>query len=216
MGETFVPWALFVGYCAAIVAVTAWQRRRTASMQAYAVGNRDVSPLLVGLSLAANMTSVATFVINPGLMYAFGWAGVVGYGIAAPLGIFLGLAVTSTRFRRIGDRFTALTVPQWLGERYGDRRVTVFFAVVALLQVTFLVLIVTGLALVLMSVLRLPMAAALAIHRLHVHLHPARRRDRARACQRDPGGRHDRRRSPARRFGRAVLRGRARCLLRPA
>ena len=163
MSETFVPWTLFVGYCATIVAVTAWQRRRTASMQAYAVGTRDVSPVLVGLSLAANMTSVATFVINPGLVYAFGWAGVVGYGIAAPLGIFLGLAVTSTRFRRIGDRFTALTVPQWLGERYGDRRLTVFFAVVALLQVTFLVLIVTGLSLVLMSVLRLPMAVALAI-----------------------------------------------------
>jgi SSS family solute:Na+ symporter/sodium/pantothenate symporter len=163
MSETFVPWALFVGYCAVIVAVTAWQRRRTASMQTYAVGARDVSPVLVGLSLAANMTSVATFVINPGLMYAFGWGGVVGYGIAAPLGIFLGLAVTSTRFRRIGDRFTALTVPQWLGERYGDRRVTVFFAVVALLQVTFLVLIVAGLALVLMSVLKLPMAVALAI-----------------------------------------------------
>jgi SSS family solute:Na+ symporter/sodium/pantothenate symporter len=163
MSGTFVPWVLFVGYCAAIVAVTAWQRRRAVSMQAYAVGNRDVSPVLVGLSLAANMTSVATFVINPGLVYAFGWAGVVGYGIAAPLGIFLGLAVTSTRFRRIGDRFTALTVPQWLGERYGDRRVTVFFAVVALLQITFLVLIVAGLALVLMSVLKLPMAVALAI-----------------------------------------------------
>jgi SSS family solute:Na+ symporter/sodium/pantothenate symporter len=163
MSGTSLPWVLFVGYCAAIVAVTAWQRRRATSMQAYAVGNRDVSPVLVGLSLAANMTSVATFVINPGLMYAFGWAGVVGYGIAAPLGIFLGLAVTSTRFRRIGDRFTALTVPQWLGERYGDRRVTVFFALVALLQVTFLVLIVAGLSLVLMSVLKLPMWAALAI-----------------------------------------------------
>jgi SSS family solute:Na+ symporter/sodium/pantothenate symporter len=163
MSGMFVPWVLFVGYCAAIVAGTAWQRRRAVSMQAYAVGNRDVSPVLVGLSLAANMTSVATFVINPGLVYAFGWAGVVGYGIAAPLGIFLGLAVTSTRFRRIGDRFTALTVPQWLGERYGDRRVTVFFAVVALLQITFLVLIVAGLALVLMSVLKLPMAVALAI-----------------------------------------------------
>ena len=163
MSGTFLPWVLFVGYCAAIVAVTVWQRRRTTSMQAYAVGNRDVSPVLVGLSLAANMTSVATFVINPGLVYAFGWAGVVGYGIAAPLGIFLGLAVTSTRFRRMGDRFTALTVPQWLGERYGDRRLTVFFAFVALLQITFLVLIVAGLALVLMSVLKLPVAAALAI-----------------------------------------------------
>ena len=41
-------------------------------------------PFFVGLSLAANMTSVATFVINPGLVHAYGWSGVVGYGIAAP------------------------------------------------------------------------------------------------------------------------------------
>jgi SSS family solute:Na+ symporter/sodium/pantothenate symporter len=163
MDETVLPWALFAVYAASILAVTFWRRRRATTMQLFAIGARDVPPVLVGLSLAANMTSVATFVINPGLIYAFGWAGVVGYGFAAPLGIFIGLTATSLRFRRLGERFTALTVPHWLGERYGDRRVTVFFAFVALLQVTFLVLIVAGLALVLMSVLRLPMAAALAI-----------------------------------------------------
>ncbi len=163
MGETFVPWTLFLLYMLAIIGLTWWNRRKAATMSAFAVGTRSLPPFLVGLSLAANMTSVATFVINPGLVHAFGWAGVVGYGIAAPLGIFVGLIVTSKRFRRVGDRVTALTVPQWVGERYGDRRLTLFFAVASLLQITFLVLIVTGIALVLMSVLSLPMWAALAI-----------------------------------------------------
>jgi SSS family solute:Na+ symporter/sodium/pantothenate symporter len=86
---------------------------------------------------------------------------VVGYGMAAPLGIFIGLVVTSKRFRRVGDRFTVLTVPQWLGERYGDRKLTVFFALASMLQVTFLVLIVTALVLVLMSVLQIGMWPAL-------------------------------------------------------
>ena len=69
----------------------------------------------------------------------------------------------SRRFRRVGERVTALTIPQWIGERYGDRRLTVFFAVVSLLQITFLVLIVTAVVLVLMSVLQLPMWIALTI-----------------------------------------------------
>lgn len=163
MSETFIPWVLFLLYMLAIVGLTWWNRRKAATMSAFAVGTRSLPPVLVGLSLAANMTSVATFVINPGLVHAFGWAGVVGYGIAAPLGIFIGLIVTSKRFRRVGDRVTALTVPQWVGERYGDRRLTLLFAVVSLLQVTFLVLIVTGIALVLMSVLSIPMWVALAI-----------------------------------------------------
>ena len=48
-------------------------------------------------------------------------------------------------------------------ERYGDRRLTVFFAIASLLQVTFLVLIVTALVLVLMSVLHLSMWVAILI-----------------------------------------------------
>jgi SSS family solute:Na+ symporter/sodium/pantothenate symporter len=106
---------------------------------------------------------VATFVINPGLIHAYGWSGIVGYGFAAPMGIFLALNVTTKKFRRIGDQFTALTVPQWLGERYGDRRLTVLFAIASLLQITFLVLIVTALVLVLMSVLQISMWVSILI-----------------------------------------------------
>ncbi|MCU0234886.1 MAG: hypothetical protein MUE90_12750, partial [Thermoanaerobaculales bacterium] len=163
MNETFLPWLLLVAYAAVIVGMAWFNRRRAADIQSFSVGSRRVPPVFVGLSLAANMTSVATFVINPGLIHAYGWAGVVGYGMAAPLGIFIGLVVTSKRFRRVGDRFTVLTVPQWLGERYGDRRLTVVFAVASMLQITFLVLIVTALALVLMSVLAIGMWPALVM-----------------------------------------------------
>jgi len=157
MNETFLPWALLIGYAAVIVFLAWRNRRRATDIESFSVGSRRVPPFFVGLSLAANMTSVATFVINPGLIHAYGWAGVVGYGLAAPMGIFIGLVVTSKRFRKIGDQFTVLTVPQWLGERYGDRRLTVFFALASMLQITFLVLIVTALVLVLMTVLQIGM-----------------------------------------------------------
>ncbi len=161
MNETFLPWLLLIAYACVIVFLAWRNRRRSSDIESFSVGSRRVPPFFVGLSLAANMTSVATFVINPGLIHAYGWAGIVGYGLAAPLGIFIGLVVTSKRFRRVGDRFTVLTVPQWLGERYGDRRLTVFFALASMLQITFLVLIVTALALVLMSVLQIGMWPAL-------------------------------------------------------
>ena len=161
MSETFLPWTLLIAY-AAVIIFLAWRSRRKATdIESFSVGSRRVPPFFIGLSLAANMTSVATFVINPGLIHAYGWAGVVGYGMAAPMGIFIGLVVTSKRFRRVGDQFTVLTVPQWLGERYSDRRLTVFFALISMLQITFLVLIVTALALVLMSVLHIGLWPAL-------------------------------------------------------
>jgi len=163
MNETTLPWILFVVYAVTIVSLAVWNRRKASTMQGFAVGGRQVPPFFVGLSLAANMTSVATFVINPGLIHAYGWSGIVGYGFAAPMGIFLALIVTTKKFRRFGDQFTALTVPQWLGERYADRRLTVLFAIASLLQITFLVLIVTALVLVLMSVLQTSMWVSIVI-----------------------------------------------------
>ncbi len=163
MSESLWSWVLFLAYIALVVAITARTRRAATSTQTYAVGNRQVSPYAVGLSLAASMTSAATFVINPGLIYLYGWSGVLGYAVAAPLGIFLGLVVFSKAFRRVGDRTNVLTVPQWVGDRYGDKRLTLVFSVISLLQVTFLVLIVVGLAQVLRSALAIPTWAALTL-----------------------------------------------------
>jgi sodium/pantothenate symporter len=159
--ETSFAWALVSLYAAAVVWMAVRGRRSSRSMAAFSVGTRTVSPVFVGLSLAANLTSAATFVINPGLIYLYGWSGVLGYAVAAPLGIFLGLVVFSKSFRRVGDRFTVLTVPQWIGDRFGDRRLKVWFALLSLLQVSFLVLIVVGITLVLANILQVPVPVAL-------------------------------------------------------
>jgi SSS family solute:Na+ symporter/sodium/pantothenate symporter len=63
----------------------------------------------------------------------------------------------------VGDEVTALTVPQWIGDRFGDARLTVFFAVASLLQIAFLVLITVGITRVLSSVLEVPMLVAMAM-----------------------------------------------------
>ncbi len=160
MSESFWTWVLVAMY-AAFIAAIAWRARRASSMESFSVGSRRVSPVAVGLSLAASLTSAATFVINPGLIYLYGWSGVLGYAVSAPLGMFLALVVFSKSFRRIGDRTRVLTVPQWIGDRFGDRRLSVWFAVLSLLQVSFLVLIVVGLTQVLGPALAIPLWVAL-------------------------------------------------------
>ncbi|MFA6234738.1 MAG: sodium:solute symporter [Bacteroidota bacterium] len=162
-GETLYAWIAFSAYAIAIAGIALWSRTRARSMETFSVGTRTVSPYLVGLSLAANMASAATFVINPGLIYLYGWAGILGYAVATPLGIFLALIVISKKFRSIGDRTRVITVPQWIGDRYGTRSLTVYFAVLSLLQITFLVLIVVGLSVVLRSTLGISIEAALLV-----------------------------------------------------
>ncbi|GAB4328801.1 MAG: sodium/pantothenate symporter [Calditrichia bacterium] len=150
-------------YTLSIIGLLVFSRRFQKSFESFAVGSRTDSPIFVGLSLAANMTSAATFVINPGLVYLYGLSGFWGYAVAAPLGIFSALIVMSKRFRKIGDEFRVLTIPQWIGERYQSRGLRIFFAFLSLLQITFIVLIAVGITVVLAKVLNVPYQLILGI-----------------------------------------------------
>ena len=162
LGETGFAW-IFFGVYLALVSLAAFVGiKKVSGFASFSVGSRNVSPVFVGMSLAANLTSAATFIINPGLIYLYGVSGVLGYAVAMPLGVFVGLIVFSKAFRTVGDEVTALTVPQWIGDRFNDRRLTLFFAVASLLQIAFLVLITVGLSRVLASVLGVDVFAAMA------------------------------------------------------
>jgi SSS family solute:Na+ symporter/sodium/pantothenate symporter len=157
-----LAWGLFLVY----VVVTLWLARlgsrKTHSLESYAVGNRDMGPWVVGMALAASMTSTATFVINPGIVYLYGLPAVLGYGVSAGLGLTVGIVVLSKGFRRHGVRVAALTVPQWIVRRYtapgdeagaGARALSVFYALVNLLLVAMVVLICYAMAGLLLATL---------------------------------------------------------------
>jgi len=88
-----------------------------AAKQAMKRGN--IAPESIDLLiLAASMTSAATFVINPGFIANYGLSGVISFGIVFPLGALLSLIVLTKSFRKYGQQVKALTLAQWMGERY--------------------------------------------------------------------------------------------------
>jgi sodium/pantothenate symporter len=159
---TYFAWIAIAAYVAATVALTARGALRTRNLSSFTVGNRDIPAALVGLSLTAQLTSVATFVINPGLVFHYGLAGLLGLGVAAAGGITVGLVVFTARFRRIGNQVAALTVPQWIGTRYDSSGLRATFSALSLGLISYAVLIVVALALVLSGLLGVP-AAAVAV-----------------------------------------------------
>lgn len=150
-----LTWILFIGYMA-FTSWLAWQgHKKTKDISSFAIGTGDMNPIVVGVTLAASIASTATFVINPGFVYVHGMSALMHLGVAAGLGVTLGLAVMSFGFRRFGTKTKAITLPQWIGQRYGSRAMTVFFAAVNLLSLTFVVLIVGGLSIVMQATLGL-------------------------------------------------------------
>ncbi len=119
----------------------------------YAVGNILFSPYAVGLSLAAAMTSAATFVINPGFIANFGVSGVLSYGIVLPFAATASLIVLTKSFRKHGQTVKALSLAQWIGTRYHSRNYSFFMALLSLLLVTFIVLIVVAIVSVIATAL---------------------------------------------------------------
>jgi SSS family solute:Na+ symporter/sodium/pantothenate symporter len=148
-----LAWGSVLLYVGITVGLTIRGMMKSSSLESYAVGNKDISPVWIGLSLSAQLTSVATFVINPGLVYAFGWAGLMGYGVAAGSGIILGLLLFSRKFRDIGTQVQAITLPQWIGARYESPGLRLLFSFLSLALITFAVLIVVAIGKVLSPLL---------------------------------------------------------------
>ncbi|QFU77466.1 sodium:solute symporter family protein [Halioglobus maricola] len=136
---------LMVGGYALLVYWLSWLgMRRTRSVEGFSIGNKDMSPYLVGITLAASISSTATFVINPGFVYTHGLSAYIHYGVAGSLGILTAFLVLTRGFLRLGEDSAAVTIPQWIYYRYNHRGFSLFFAFINLLSITFVVLILVG------------------------------------------------------------------------
>jgi SSS family solute:Na+ symporter/sodium/pantothenate symporter len=154
-------WALFLTYVVA-TSWLAWKgHKKTTDMASFSIGRGDMPAWVVGITLAASIASTATFVINPGFVYVHGISALMHLGVAAGLGITTGLIVMSVGFRRIGAKTAAITLPQWVGNRFGSRPLAIFFAAINLLSLTFVVLIIGGISIVMQQVMGLTNLEAL-------------------------------------------------------
>lgn len=118
--------------------------KRTRDIRGFSIGNKDMNPYLIGVTLAASISSTATFVINPGFVYAHGLSAYLHYGVAGSLGILSAFLLLTKGFLRLGESGGALTIPQWIYYRYNHRGFSLFFAFINLLSITFVVLILVG------------------------------------------------------------------------
>lgn len=160
--KILASWLLVVSYAVAIIVLVVRGARRNKSVADYAVGNIAFSPVAVGLALAASTTSAATFIINPGLVAYFGLSAAFGLCVVLPISMSISLVVLTKGFRKYGESVRALTLSQWVGQRYQSRGFAIFFAVLSLLLVTFIVMILVGLTKVIAASLGLPEAGVLA------------------------------------------------------
>lgn len=160
---------LVTGSYIALVFYLSWVgMRRTRDIRGFSIGNKDMNPYVIGITLAASISSTATFVINPGFVYTHGVSAYLHYAIAAPLGILTAFLVLTRGFLRLGESSKAMTIPQWIYSRYSHRGLSLFFALINLLSITFVVLILVGCSLLVTGLFPVDQKTALVLVLLFV------------------------------------------------
>jgi sodium/pantothenate symporter len=137
--------------------------RRTKDLKGFAIGNKDMSPYVIGFTLAASIASTATFVINPGFIYVDGLSAFLHYGVSASLGILCAFIVLTRGFLKLGEEHQALTIPEWIYHRYQSHQLRLFFAFINLLSITFVVLILVGCSILMIGLFPVHQKQALLI-----------------------------------------------------
>lgn len=156
-------WILIALYGSAILYFVIKGAMGIKSMKDYAVGSISFSPVFVGLSLAAAMTSAATFVINPGLIARYGISGVLSFGVFFPLASLVSLVVLTKSFRKYGESVSAVSLASWIGKKYNSNGYSLFIAFLSVLLITFIVLILVALTKVFASALNTNEVYTLAV-----------------------------------------------------
>ena len=159
-----LSWTLFIIYMIG-TSYLGWlgYKKTVDDFSSFAIGKGDMSPFVVGVTLATSTASAATFIINPGFVYVHGLSAFMHLGVSVFFGILFMLLLLSFSFRRQGDAFKALTIPDWIGKRYGSEDFSLFFAFVNLLGFAFIVLIVGGISIVMQPLLGVSNVTALII-----------------------------------------------------
>ncbi|MEO6733649.1 MAG: hypothetical protein ABIN01_20670 [Ferruginibacter sp.] len=152
-GMLIAVWICLALYAGVILYFVIRGARRTKTMSDYATGTFQFSPAAIGLSLAAGMTSAATFIINPGFVAFYGVSSFLSMAVFLPMGAIISLVILSKQFRKIGNIIQAKTIAQWLGTRFQSEGFRLYMAFLSLLHLTFIVLICVGLTQVLSKAL---------------------------------------------------------------
>ncbi len=155
---------LFVASYVVLIYWLSWVgMRKTQDIDGFSIGNKDMSPYIVGVTLAASIASTATFVINPGFVFVHGLSAYLHYGVAGSLGILCAFLLLSRGFLRFGESSSALTIPDWIHHRYGNRGFSLFFALINLLSVVFVVLILVGCSILMAGLFPIDQKVALIV-----------------------------------------------------
>lgn len=121
----------------ALLALALLAYKKTTTMADFAIAGAKIGPVTLGLAFAATFFSAATFVGYTGWAYQWGLSTLwifLTLIFASPLGLIL----VAKRAREMNTAQGSLSLPDWLGDRYGSDFVRVSVALITLFNLFYI------------------------------------------------------------------------------
>lgn len=162
--RTYWPVHLLLLAYTGVLAYHAWSgNRSTRSIADYFVGGRAMGPLTIGLSFFATYSSTNSFVGFSGRAYEWGVTWFVLVPFVVGLCLFAWVAV-APRLRTFTESLGSLTIPDFIGFRFGSPAARVAAAVIILFaSLLYMTAVFQGIGYLLESFLEIPYHAAIAV-----------------------------------------------------
>lgn len=161
MSELQIWMAIGLALFLALMAWLGWLGyKRTKTVADFAIAGADMGPVVLGLAFAATFFSAATFVGYTGWAYGWGLSSlwiVLTLILASPLG----LIVVAKRVRATNTHQKSLSLPDWLGDRYGSNFVRTFVALATMFNLFYIGAQLSAGALIFEQLLDLPYVVGL-------------------------------------------------------
>jgi SSS family transporter len=165
MRQHWLAGALFVAYTAMLLYHARLGLRAGASLSGYYVGGRNLGGAALGVSFFATFASTNSYVGHAGKGYEYGLPWLV-MAVLIVLFTWLSWTTVAPRLRRFTTHWDALTLPDYLQQRFGARHPALRIAagaVIAFSSVLYLVAIFKGAGSVFQMFLGIPYEFAVAV-----------------------------------------------------
>jgi SSS family transporter len=137
MSDSVIYAIIIIAYLALLILVGLITGRRTRSVEDFYIGGRKIGPWVTALSFVAAYFSSVVIVGGGGFGYLFGMATLWIGAINVLIGCTVCWIVLGPRIRQFTTRLNTMTIPGFIGERYGSRFALVFSALVIVIFMIF-------------------------------------------------------------------------------
>jgi solute:Na+ symporter, SSS family len=159
-----VYWLVLALYLALLIVLGLWMARRTRSAEDFYIGGRQVGPWVTAFSFVAAYFSSVVIVGGGAFGYRFGMSTLWVAACNVLVGCTLVWIVLGRRLWQFTKRLDAMTIPGFIGRRYGSRGAEVFSAaIIFVFMIVYNVSVLVGMGRIMEGLMGIPYTTSVII-----------------------------------------------------